>query len=295
MYSQPTEGANDLAAHRRPAQSSAAQASKEWPLPSPAAKNIILSMENNVLRWNRTPAEQSMIGQAVGRTLERRRATARDEVERLVRAGFALIERTGGLDPKVSDIVAEAGLSNQAFYRHFRGKHELLVAVLDEGIRGLAEYLAARMEGAGNPAGAIREWVRGMAAQAQDPTGAQAPRPFALARGRLAESFPAEVTRSEAQLTAPLRDALVAARDAGQTPAIDPESEAEALYHLMMGWVEARLVEQRIPGAAEVERIEAFVMAGLGRATNASPPADTDPWANRDADTNLGGSQGADG
>jgi hypothetical protein len=33
----------------------------------------------------------------------------------------------------------------------------------------------------------------------------------------------------------------------------------------MMGWVEARLVEGRIPEAVEVERLEAFVMSGLER------------------------------
>ena len=43
------------------------------------------------------------------------------------------------------------------------------------------------------------------------------------------------------------------------------EQDAEALYHLMMGWIETRLVEGRIPEAAEVERLESFVMSGLER------------------------------
>lgn len=212
-----------------------------------------------------------VVDQTIDRSLAGRRETARGEVERLVRAAFTMIEKSGGLDPKVSDILAEAGLSNQAFYRHFRSKHELLVAVLDEGIRGLADYLAARMESAAGPVAAIREWVRGMAAQAQDPAGAKASRPFALARGRLAETFPGEVARSRAQLTAPLRAALDAARDAGAYPAVDPEQDAEALYHLMMGFIETRLVEGRTPEAAEVERLESFVMSGLERRTSEEP------------------------
>lgn len=215
---------------------------------------------------SRGAAAAAVVDQTVDRSLALRRETARNEVERLVRAAFTMIERTGGLDPKVSDILAEAGLSNQAFYRHFRSKHELLVAVLDEGIRGLAEYLAARIATARDATTAIREWVRGMAAQAQDPVGARATRPFALARGRLAEAFPAEVARSREQLTAPLERALAAARDAGALLAVSPEEDAEMLYHLMMGWLETRLVEGRIPDAAEVERIETFVMSGLARA-----------------------------
>lgn len=215
-------------------------------------------MENNV------PSTSSVARQTVARSLESRRAAAEDEIARLIQGAFAVIERTGVLDPKVSAILAEAGLSNQAFYRHFRGKHELLVAVLDDGIRKLADYLSHRM--ADRPATeAVREWVRGMAAQAQDPAGAAATRPFALARGRLAERFPAEVAASEAQLTALLRDALETARAGGEMPAVAPEAEAESLYHLIMGWVQARLVEERIPEAEEVDRLEAFVMAGLRR------------------------------
>lgn len=232
-------------------------------------ENTVLDMENNVPgpldRPRLALVGRPVVDQTIDRTLALRRETARGEVERLVRAAFAMIEKTGDLDPKVSDILAEAGLSNQAFYRHFRGKHELLVAVLDQGIRGLADYLAARMQTAAQPALAIREWVRGMAAQAQDPAGARASRPFALAHGRLAEAFPAEVARSRAQLTAPLVAALAAARADGAYPAVEPEQDAEVLYHLMMGWLESRLVEARIPESDEVERLEAFVLSGLER------------------------------
>ncbi len=260
------------------------------------AENTILSMENNVPIVRKVPnsataptstsatasstataptSAGSIAGQTVARSLEARRAAAEDEIARLIQATFAVIERTGVLDPKVSAILAEAGLSNQAFYRHFRGKHELLVAVLDDGIRKLADYLTRRMAAPianQAPAEAVREWVRGMAAQAQDPTGASATRPFALARGRLAERFPVEVAASEDQLTAPLRKALAAARDAGEMPAVEPKTEAESLYHLIMGWVQARLVEERIPELPEVERLEAFVMAGLQREPAAQGP-----------------------
>ena len=239
------------------------------PLRLGAPQNTVLGMENKIPE-PRSGAMLALVGapvvdQTIDRSLARRRESARNEVERLIRAAFAMIEKTGGLDPKVSDILAEAGLSNQAFYRHFRSKHELLVAVLDKGIRGLADYLAARMTAAPDPVVAVREWVRGMAAQAQDPTSAQASRPFALARGRLAETFPSEVARSREQLTTPLRAALAGALASGELPAVEPTQDAELLYHLMMNWIEARLVEGRIPEPAEVERIEAFVTSGLER------------------------------
>jgi AcrR family transcriptional regulator len=185
----------------------------------------------------------SLVDQTVDRALEGRRAAVTSEVRRLVEASLTLTQRSGEFEPTVGAIVREAGLSNQAFYRHFRSKRQLLVAVLDEGIRILASYLAHRMDAADSPEDRVREWIRGMLEQALDPRGAQATRPFALARGRLAEAFPEEVARSESQLTELLRQAICDAVAARQTPHADPERDAESLYHLTMGWVEARLLE----------------------------------------------------
>ena len=93
----------------------------------------------------------SLVDRTVDRALEQRRSAISNEVRRLVAAALALIQRTGTVEPTVGDIVREAGLSNQAFYKHFRSKRQLLVAVLDEGIRILASYLRHRMQSASTP------------------------------------------------------------------------------------------------------------------------------------------------
>lgn len=225
-------------------------------------------MEINVLiPENEGPEAEgprSAAQRAVERSLARRRAAVTDEVERLVAATFALIRDTGELEPRVSAIVAAAGLSNQAFYRHFRSKHELLVAALDTGIQELASYLEHRMDKAADPVAAVRAWIRGMLQQALDPEAAAATRPFALARGRLADAYPDEVARTERRLTEPLRAAIAAASAAGRMPGAHPDADAEALYHLCMGWLEARLVERGDPPADSAARLERFALAGLG-------------------------------
>jgi len=200
----------------------------------------------------------------VERGLAARRAAAAAEVERLVAASLALVERTGRLEPRVSEIVREAGLSNQAFYRHFRSKHELLVAVLDQGVEILAGYLAHRMERADSPAGRVREWLRGILAQALEPKGADATRPFVLSRGRLAEAFPAEVAASERRVTELLHEPLAAGAASGELRAGDPERDAEALYWLAMGFVQAQLVREGGASAQDAEALEAFALAGVG-------------------------------
>ena len=208
----------------------------------------------------------SAADRAIERSLARRRATYAEEVDRLVAATFQLIRKTGELEPRVSEIVSEAGLSNQAFYRHFRSKHELLVAVLDAGSQQLAGYLEHRMVQAASPLAAVRAWIRGMLQQALDPDAAEATRPFALARGRLAESFPEEVALSELRLTGPLRDAIAAGRERGVLPTADPERDAESLYHLAMGWMQSRLLERGEATEEGAARLEAFALAGLGAA-----------------------------
>ncbi len=226
-------------------------------------ENIIPEMENKGL------AGGSLAERAVERSLAARRAAYAEEVRRLVAAAFAEIERSGELEPRVADVVRASGLSNQAFYRHFPGKQALLVAVLDEGVRILARYLERRMAAAGDPAERIRAWLRGVLAQAVRPSGAAATRPFARGRSRLAEAHPAEVAESERQLTALVREAIRDAVAAGALPGADPERDAETLYHLAMGWVQARLAEPGRPDPADAERLVAFAMAGLARPARA--------------------------
>ena len=197
------------------------------------------------------------------RALEAQRATYAAEAERLVQAALALIRERSDLEPPVAAIVRKAKLSNQSFYRHFRSKHELLVAVLDHGIALLEEYLRARMEAAPNASERVRAWLHGMLEQALDSRGAEATRPFALARSQLARHYPAEVAASERRLTALVREAIADAKRAGELPGANPEADSEALYHLAMGWLETRLLEDDPAERAQAKRLEAFAMAGL--------------------------------
>ena len=90
-----------------------------------------------------------------------------DEVRRLLDAALEVMQRSGpDLAARVADIVAAAGLSNDAFYRHFPSKDALVAAVLEDGTERLTSYLAHQMAKQPTPEGQVRRWVEGIMSQA---------------------------------------------------------------------------------------------------------------------------------
>lgn len=199
----------------------------------------------------------SLADQLVDRTLADRHEAYSAEVRQLIDAAYRVIATTGHLDPPIRAILAEANLSNPAFYRHFRGKDELFLVMLDEGRRRLVDYLdkrtAAVIESSpGDDDAPVAEWVRGVLAQARDGEAARRTRPFVTEVDRLHDRFPEEQATSEAQLVAQLAGLL------GERSAW-----AETVYALVFGELARHLRADTPPSGAEVERLVRFVLAGI--------------------------------
>jgi AcrR family transcriptional regulator len=202
------------------------------------------------------------------RTLADRHSAYLAEVQRLIDATYAVVRRTGNLDPRVSDIVREAHSSNQAFYRHFRSKDELLAAILVDGRRQLVGYLEHRMARAATPIGRVRAWIEGVQAQAAHRDAAARTRPFALHGDRLSDQFPEEQRASVAALTDLLRAAIEAAVVAGELPAdTDTARGADVVYHLAMGRMHQHLISRTTPHQRDTEHLVVFALRGLGQET----------------------------
>ncbi len=235
-------------------------------------QNTILEVKNTVPKTKNTPPSERprahlgpVAARSARRALASREASHDDAVRRLVAASFELIRETGSLEPSVASIVERAGLSNQAFYRHFHSKDELLLGVLDEGFRLLASYLAHRVESAQGAEAKIRAWIGGVLEQALQGDAATATRPFAVSRARLSDLFPDEVEASERELMGPLRTAIAEAVRSGELPGADPERDADAIHTLAMGWVQ-RVLSRREPASrAEAEHLVEFSLAALRR------------------------------
>ncbi len=188
------------------------------------------------------------------RTLAGRQETYQAEIRALLDAALAVMRRDGTAEPRVSDVVHASGLSNQAFYRHFRGKAELMAALLEDGRRRMVATVERRMARAHGDAAKVRAWVEAVMAQAADADAAANSRPFAVNGNRLADAHPAEAHRARDLLLAPLR-------------AVVDDVAATAIYHVAMGAMQDALLDRRTPTRAEIERIGTFAVQGAGLGT----------------------------
>ena len=134
--------------------------------PSVGDQNMILAIKNAIPETETEP-ETDVAGRIVRRTLAKRENEYAGEVRRLLDAALEVMGRCGTSSrPRVADIVAAAGLSNEAFYRHFRSKDALVTAILEDGGERLRSYLAHQLAKEPTPEAQVRRWVEGVLAQA---------------------------------------------------------------------------------------------------------------------------------
>jgi AcrR family transcriptional regulator len=199
--------------------------------------------------------------QAIERAVGPRRTQYEAEMARLVEVTFALIQRTGSLEPSMRDILAEAGLSTQAFYRYFTSKDELMLALLDEGRRQLIETLRRRMDQHASPADQIRAWIEGVMAQATHSAAAGRTRPWVLSEQRLAELFP-EDQQSSVDLLVGLLEDPVATLQGGRRRSDHVSATAVMIYRLTFATLRSHLVARTRPTEAETNGLVEFSLRG---------------------------------
>jgi AcrR family transcriptional regulator len=199
--------------------------------------------ENEILSVSAWAAEQETVAR------ERRQ---------LMQAALDVMRADPDRSPRVSDIVSKAGLSNNAFYRHFRSKDDLVLAILDDGRRTLLGYLEHLMAEEDTGDGKVRRWIEGMMTQAVDPDAAAATRAVHVNATRADGGVGEKGRRAEDDLRALLSTALV------QTASVDPQRDAHVIFHTVVGTMTDYLVRQQKPSARDVKHLAAFCVAGIG-------------------------------
>ena len=206
---------------------------------------------------------EHLADRAVERTVAGRRAEYGQEMRRIVDSTFLLIERTGSLEPSMREILAETGLSTQAFYRYFASKDELMLALLDEGRRRLVETLQRRMSRSNDPSGQIRAWIEGVVAQAGNAAAAARTRPWVLSEQRLAELFPQQQHTSVELLLDLLSEPIERLQGTKRRQVLDTTRAASMVYQLTFAVLRSHLVAGTKPDARETEVLVAFCLRGV--------------------------------
>ena len=154
--------------------------------------------------------------------------------------------------------MATAGLSNDAFYRHFPSKDALVAALIEDGALRLASYVAHQMDKETTAEGKVRRWVEGVLSQTNEPTAATT-----LAVLGNGSTFEREVApanhNSTAVLAALLHEPFAAL---GST---DPATDASLVAHAVIGKMSEHLWARTRPSRRELAHITQFCIDAASR------------------------------
>jgi AcrR family transcriptional regulator len=199
----------------------------------------------------------SRVAAAVERALDDRQREATEEVERILAAAVRVMERVAPEPPRVSDIVAEAGSSNKAFYRYFAGKDDLILAVMERGVAIVESYLQHQMAKESRPQNQVARWIEGTLAQVADPHLISMSR---AAAGQMSASV--NWRAADQEMMRPLRNLLAEPITAlGST---DVDRDVEAVFSCTLATMRRYIGSTARPDAADIAHLVRFCLLGLG-------------------------------
>lgn len=173
----------------------------------------------------------------------------------MLAAAVRVMGRSAPEPPKVSEIIVEAGSCNKAFYRYFGD--DLLLAVMRRGIAIVAALLDDQMSREADPTVQVARWVEGLLAQVTDP------HLFSMCAATVTQmSASAHRKASDDEAMQPLRALLSPPIE--QMGRMDPDRDADAVFHATMGTLRRYLGSGRRPPPADVDHLVRFCLSGIG-------------------------------
>ncbi len=202
---------------------------------------------------------------AVDRSLDAARARSAREVEELIGAGLRVMRRKGSARATVADVLGEAGLGTRAFYRHFRSKDELFLAVFERDSHGSRERMQERVAGEDGPEAQLHAWIDEVLSLGYERPRARRTKLLLHESGELRSAYPVEFLAIAQAVCEPLARILEAGRASGAFPAADPEPDARSIHALVWNLVETRLAGGGIADPAGArEHVLRFCLPALG-------------------------------
>jgi AcrR family transcriptional regulator len=203
--------------------------------------------------------DTDVTGRIVRNSLAKREGEYADEVRRLLDAALEVMRKCGtDSRPRVADIVAAAGLSNEAFYRHFRSKDALVTALLEDGAERLRSYLIHQLAKERTPEGRVRRWVAGVLSQADGDVAATTL--AVLWNGGTAAGGLAAGRHFASSPLASLLEEPFAALGSDA-----PDLHAALAAHATLGTLSDLLWRRVEPTSADIDRVTGFCVRAVAR------------------------------
>jgi AcrR family transcriptional regulator len=218
-----------------------------------------------------TPSDQ-VADRIAQQTLAKRGPDYATEVRRLLDAALEVIRRCGTTSrPRVADIVATAGVSNDAFYRHFASKDALVAAILEDGAERLGSYLAHQMAKEAAPAGKVQAWVEGVLSQATDDDIAATTLAVLWNAGSVGAGFGSGPLAASTPLATLLREPFA------QLGSCEPELDASLVAHATVGKLSEYLWLRARPTDDEIAHIVEFCLRAVAPTRRGRPASPRGP------------------
>jgi AcrR family transcriptional regulator len=196
---------------------------------------------------------------------EARRARALNSVDRIVDAGRALTLHQGGASFTVQHVVEKAGVALQTFYRHFRSKDELVLAIFEEAASEGTAEMAKAADAVLDPVQRLKLIVT-WAALPNVSVPRLTAETMVKEHLRLYQSFPKEVEGALLPFRQLIVDAIRAAQAAGEFPGIDAEIDAELIHQLIISRFHLRAMGVLTDGSTSAaDNLWTFCLGALRR------------------------------
>ena len=165
--------------------------------------------------------------------VQRSRSRIANQVRLMLDTARRLIIEKGG-DFTTQELVAEAGVALQTFYRYFASKDELLLAVIGDGMTEACDHWAAAVADIPDPLERVRFYITAPLERLGDDSGDGAGVGFIVStHWHLHRIFPTELAEAEKPFVELLRAEVRGATDSGALQSQNPEWEAWFIVELL--------------------------------------------------------------
>jgi TetR/AcrR family transcriptional regulator len=198
--------------------------------------------------------------------VQRSRLRIAQQVREMLDAARRLIV-VGGEEFTTQELVAEAGVALQTFYRYFASKDELLLAVIGDAMADACEYWADAAAELPDPLARLRYYITSTLAHLDGADGGAATARFIVStRWRLHRNHATELAEAEKPFVDLLRTEANAAIDAGLLNPSDPEWDPWFLAELARSVFHFYAFAPQTAGELELvkDRLWRFCLTALG-------------------------------